>query len=247
MKFVTSKRSFLRLDAIPWCAAFFFSFIFLVGCAPAPSSFYLAPEYRGHRESEVSILVLPYIGKLMTPEQWESFIARKTNEQRLVTSLEIELYDGYFQILLAERTQARVIPFGKVENPTGIRLRSMETEIGIGPKMDLLVPSSGSIQVNGETPEYVFIVQDLFFTKGKPEGPGIQVPGGGNKIDYVMESGMDYLIWDNRKNKTVSCGRLTKRTRLLAPPTREHYLGVLEEFVTAIVSNSPLAQKSTSY
>jgi hypothetical protein len=247
MRYGTAKCVSSRLNVIPFFAALFFPFLFVIGCAPAPSSFYLAPEYRSTHESEVSILVLPYVGKLMTPEQWESFIARKTKEQKLVTNVEVELYDGYFQLFLAERTHARVIPYGKVENRTAIPLRYLETGSGIEPKMNLLVPVSGNIQVNGETPEYLFIVQDLFFMKGKIDGPGRQVPGRGNEVDYYMESGIDYLIWDNKHDKIVACGRPTKRTRLLAPPTKEQYLKVLEGFVDSIVKNSPLAQKTISY
>ena len=247
MRHGTVQQAFSRLHVIPCCAALFFPFLFLTGCAPAPSSFYLAPEYRNIRESNVSILVLPYVGKLMTPEQWESFIARKTKEKKLVTNLEVELYEGYFQILLAERTQARVIPFGKLDGPTGIPLRYMETESGIEPKMDLLVPASGKIQINGETPEYLFIIQDLFFMKGKLDGPGAQVPGRGNEVDYYMESGIDYLIWNNKNDKTVAFGRLTKTTRLLARPSKDQYIKVLEEFVDSILKNSPLAQKAISF
>jgi hypothetical protein len=247
MRYVATRHVFLHLQAIPSCAALLFPFLFLLGCASAPSSFYLAPEYRNIRESNVSILVLPYVRKLMTPEQWEPFIARKTKEQKLVTNLEIELYEGYFQTLLAERTQARVIPYGKVESPTGVRLRYMEIESGIEPKMNLLVPESAKIRINGETPEYLFVVQDLFFMKGKVDGPGRQVPGRGNEVDYYMESGIDYLIWDNKHDKTVACGKLTKRTRLLAPPGKDQYLKVLEEFVDSIVKNSPLAQKTISF
>jgi hypothetical protein len=235
------------MNATQCCVALIFPFLFLIGCAPGPSSFYLAPEYANIRESSVSILVLPYVGKLMTPEQWESFIARKTKEQKHVTNLEVELYEGYFQVLLAERTQARVIPYGKVESKTGIRLRYMETESGIEPKMNLMVPDSGKIQINGEMPEYLFVVQDLFFMKGKIDGPGGQVPGRGNEVDYYMESGIDYLIWDNKNDKTVACGRLTNRTRLLARPTKDQYLKVLDGFVDSIVKNSPLAQKTLSY
>ena len=183
----------------------------------------------------------------MTPEQWESFIARKTKEQKLVTNVEIELYEGYFQLLLAERTQARVVPYGKVESSPGIRLRYLETESGIEPKMNLFAPASGKIQINGDTPEYVFVVQDMFFMKGKIDGPGGQVPGRGNAVDYYMESGMDYLIWDNKHEKSVSWGMLAKRTRLLAPPSKEQYLKVLEEFVDSIIKNSPLAQKKSAF
>ena len=240
-------RVLSRLRPISGWALLFFPFLLLSGCASAPPSFYLAPEYRNLRESEVSILVLPYIGKLMTPEQWESFIARKTKEQKLVTNVEVELYEGYFQPLLAEKTQARVIPYTKVESSPGLRLRYMETESGTQPKMVLLVPESGKIQVNGESPEYLFIVQDLYFMKGKIEGPGGQVPGRGNEVDYQMESGMDYLIWDNKHDKSVAWGRLTKGTRLLAPPGKEQYLKVLEAFVDSIIKNSPLAQKKSAF
>lgn len=236
-----------RLTAPLRCGVLIVVLHVLAGCAPAPPSFYLAPEYRNIRESEVSILVLPYVGKLMTPGQWESFIEKKTREKKLVTNVEVELYESYFQTLLAERTHARVIGYSKTQNPTGIRLRGLETESGVDPKMNLLVPAFGRIQVHGETPEYVFVVQDLFFMKGKPEDPGVQVPGQGNKADYFMESGIDYLIWDNRNDKTVACGKLTRRTRLLAPPSREQYLKVLDEFVGSIVQHSPLAEKTTSY
>jgi hypothetical protein len=183
----------------------------------------------------------------MTPEQWESFIARKTKENKLVTNLEVELYEGFFQILLAEKTHARVIPYDKAANATSIRLRDWETESGIEPKMNLLVPASARIQINGETPEYLFVVQDLFFMKAKLDGPGVQVPGQGIKTDYFMESGIDYLIWDNKNYKTVACGKLTKGTRLLAPPSREQYIKVLDDFVDSIVKNSPLSQRAISY
>jgi hypothetical protein len=228
-------------------ALFFLPVLIFAGCAPAPPSFYLAPEFRNTRRSDASILVLPYVGKLMTSEQWQAFIERKTKEQRLVTNLEVELYEGYFQILLAEKTYAKVIPYGQGEKAASIQLRYQETEGGVEPKMNLLVPASGNIKVNGETPEYLFIVQDLFFMKGKIDGPGGQVPGRGNAVDYYMESGIDYLIWDNKNEKTVACGKLSKRTRLLAPPSREQYLKVLDDFADSIVMNSPLAHKSISY
>jgi hypothetical protein len=222
-------------------------FLCLAGCASAPPSVYLAPEYRNLRESEVSIVVLPYVQKLMTPEQWQLFIDRKTKEKRLVTSAEVELYEGYFQILLAEKTQARVIPYDKAANPANLRLRTMETGTNVAPKMSLLVPGSGEIQVNGETPEYVFMVEDLFFTKRESDKISVQIPGGRNKSDYYMEAGLDYLIWDNKHERAVACGALTSRTRLLEPPGKEHYLKIMEEFANSIIKNSPFAEKTLTF
>jgi hypothetical protein len=181
----------------------------------------------------------------MTPDQWQLFIERKTKEQKLATRLEVELYEGYFQVLLSEKTHARVIPFGKAAEQSGIRLRYSETEGGVEPKMSLLVPASGTLQFNGETPEFLFVVQDLFFMRGQSEVPGARIPGGPKSADYVMESGLDYLIWDNKKNCAVSYGRLNKRTPLLAPPGKELYLNILEEFAGSIIRNSPLAEKQT--
>lgn len=222
-------------------------FLCLAGCASAPPSVYLAPEYRNLRESEVSIVVLPYVQKLMTPEQWQLFIDRKTKEKRLVTNTEVELYEGYFQILLAEKTQARVIPYDKTSNPANLRLRSWETGNNVAPKMSLLVPGSGEIQVDGETPEYVFMVEDLFFTKRESDKLSAQIPGGGNKSGYYMEAGLDYLIWDNKHDRTVACGTLTSRTRLLEPPGKEHYLKIMEEFASSIIKNSPFAEKTLTF
>lgn len=217
--------------------------LLLGGCAQAPPSIFLAPEYRNVRESEVSILVLPYVGKMMTPEQWQLFIERKTKENKLVTSLEVELYESYFQILLSEKTHARVIPFGKATDQSSIRLRRLETDSGLEPKISLYVPASGRIQINGEMPEYLFIVQDLFFLQSQPDGRNAQIPGHLSKGEFVLESGIDYLIWDNKKDKTVAYGRLNKKTPLLAPPNKELYLNLMQEFVISIVKNSPLAEK----
>jgi hypothetical protein len=236
----------VRFNANPRIAALVVALFFLTGCVPTPS-FYLAPEYRNVRHSEVSILVLPYVLKLMTPDQSELFIDRKTKENKLITNLEVELYEGYFQILLSEKTHARVLPYDKATNRSTVRLRTQATESGIKPKMILFVPHSGSIQVNGETPDYLFVIQDLFFMKGRSEGLSSRIPGGGGMVDYVLEAGIDYLIWDNKKEKTVAFGSLSNRTRLLAPPDKEHYLKVMEEFAASVVKNSPFAEKKISF
>jgi len=238
---------FLQYAAGRSSATFFVSILFLAGCAPAPPSFYIAPEYRDKGGSDVSIAVLPYVGKLMSAQQWEAFIARKTKESKLVTNLEIELFEGFFPALLSEKTHARVVSYNKSDNSAGIQLQSRMTDIGFEPKMDLLIPASEKVQVSGEIPDFLFIVQDLFFMKQKLDGPGIQVPGRGNAVDYSMESGIDYLVWDNKNYRIAACGKLTKATRLLAPPGREQYLKVLDDFVDSIVRNSPLSQKTISY
>ena len=233
------SRSYEKLQVLS------FLLFCLVGCAPSSPTFYLAPEYRNIRTSEASILVLPYIGKMMTQEQWQVFIERKTKEQKLATRLEVDLFEGYFQVLFAEKTHARVVSFGKGETPTKLQLRYSESESNIEPKMSLLVPASGTLQVNGETPEFLLVVQDLYFMRAKTDGPGVRIPGGPQSADYVMESGLDYLIWDNKNNKAVTFGRLNKRTPLLAPPGKELYLNILEEFAGSIIRNSPLAEKQT--
>ncbi len=226
-------------------AATLFLILFLGGCAQAPPSIFLAPEYRNVRESEVSILVLPYVGKLMTPEQWQLFIERKTKEDKLVTNLEVEMYERYFQILLSEKTLARVIRFDNTTGGSDIQLRRLENGGGLEPKIGLYVPASGRIQFNGEIPEYLFVVQDLFFVQKRPDGSSVQIPGRGSKGDFVLESGIDYLIWDNRNEKPVAYGSLNKKTPLLAPPNKELYLNLMQEFVVSIVKHSPLAERET--
>jgi hypothetical protein len=219
-----------------------FSFLFTqFGCSSSYQFQYIGDEYKSRKESTVSVLVLPFIQKLLNPAQSEYLIDKKTVERKTLTAKETELFDNYIPQILSENTYVKI---NHPDNQLSLKELKFIHRIEItesGEKLDLFLPNFEGNAAKKESADYTMIFSDLYFIKDYIEkSPTL---GSGTQGSYSMKAGLDYLLWDNKKNKIAGYGKLTNSLKLIEVPTKENYLDVFEKFAISIIKQSPFSPK----
>jgi hypothetical protein len=217
-----------------------FNVIIISSCTPASQFQYIAPEYRNLNEQNVTVLLMPFITKIVDPVQRGIIFDKKNKEKKPVNDKEIEVLENYLSPILSENTWAKIIRADESLKPNSLKLVYKEIEIEGGKKIELFVPTN-KISNRGTMPEYILFIEDLYFLKDMEEKN--QALGRGTNTLFTMVAGIEYLLWDNKKEKLVGYGELNRKLRLFAVPDREEYIGVLENFALSIIQKSPLVQK----
>lgn len=215
-----------------------------LGCGTSGNFQYIAPEYRSDKQSNATLLVLPYISKIVSPEQREIINQKKNSERKPVTSKEISFLENYLYPILAEKAIAKIIIADETNDNSkiGFELKPLiddETQ-----SIEMFVPLQ-KISYKEERPDYILIIEDLYFLKNfDDKNPSL---GQGTREIFLFEGGIKYLLWDNRKMTLVSFGELSKKMKLLALPTKDEYLQMLDGFMSAIIDKSPIYKKVTRF
>lgn len=226
---------------------FFISILFVFafgGCASSLNYQYLAPEYRDSRQSNSTVLVLPYISKIVSPSQRELINTRKIAEKKPVTGKEIDLLESYLKLILAEKAIAKIIVGDESFETSKIGLELKSFLFEDNKNAEMFVPLK-PINIKEEKPNYILIIEDIYFLKNFNEkNPSL---GQGSREIYLFEGGIRYLLWDNRKMTLVSFGELNKKMKLMMLPTKDEYIQMLESFVSSIIDKSPLYKKEIRF
>ena len=154
---------------------------------------------------------------------------------------EREYFNNYMGPALAEKTVAKIYGIDPLFKPTNIEYSYQQLLFENGSRIKMFVPVSGKIKYYDTTPEYVLFFEDLLFIKDFREESGSL--GRGSVQRYSMQAGVNYLLWDNIRQKIGGYGKLGDELDFLDFPTRENYMQLFEKWALLIVQNSPLILK----
>lgn len=218
----------------------------LTACASSDVFQYVEQDYRGRQQSSVSVIIAPVLSEIVPPGQREAIFNRKNEKKRMLSTKEISLFSNYMPPILSDYTQAAVIePDQSFKFPDfTFTLENFTTEDG--QKISLYVPAkSDKLKYNDEVPNYILFTEDLYFNKNMEE-QSMSI-GRGSSSSFLLEGGIEYLLWDNSKGRVAAYGSLQKGLQLFGMPGKEEYLLMLDFFASSIIKNSPLAFKEIRY
>ena len=205
----------------------------------------MAPEYQGLRKTSATVMIMPFISSLVNKDQKKIIFNRRVKNNEPMTTAEENLFNAFMPPILADYTIAEVINVDSVITPDNIKFTYKELKNEKGQIIDAFIPSSGTFTYKGKTPDFMLIVENLYFLKTIVDKDTFV--GAGSSSNFAMEAGMDYVMWDNKKEKVCSFGRLNKNLTLATFPEKMEYLSVLNEFAVSIIKNTPLVPKDIRF
>ncbi len=217
----------------------------LISCSGSDRFTYVAPEYKNLNQSNVEILIMPFISTLLESDQLHTFIEKKNQTKQLLTTKEIELIDNYMPILLAENTFAKIIKADKGLIRARIKFNYVATQHKSDSSNMMYLPEVKNLIYDGRKPDYLFFIEDAYFVRSGDE-KGVSI-GRGSQSFFKLDAGIKYILLDNLTGRVAALGKLKSTQKLLSLPGKESYLVALETFITDMLSNSPLAQKKVYF
>ena len=205
----------------------------------------MTPEYKGLRKASASVMIMPFISSMVNENQKKIIFNRRVKNNQPMTRAEENYFNSFMPPILADYTIADVISADSAISPRSIKFTYKELKNKKGQIIDAFIPSSGIFTYNGKTPDFMLIVENLYFLKTVVDKDTFV--GAGSSSNFALEAGMDYVIWDNKKARVCSFGRLNKKLTLATFPEKMEYLSVLNEFAIAIIKNSPLVPKDIRF
>lgn len=222
-----------------------FLFSLFSGCATTSDFQYVDPRYRNLSQTNVSVLFIPFVSNLLNPIQRDSLISKKTKEFKPITTTEINFFENYMPIVLADHTINKIIIIEQPVKPSDIEFVYKKLITDDGKEQGYYIPAKEQFVYEGDIPDYLFLAEDIYFRKSVSDKE-IKV-GRGSSSYFSLDAGIDYLLWDNKKGKVSAFGNLTKQMTLLGLPERTEYLSVFDDFAKSIISKSPLALKNIKF
>jgi hypothetical protein len=233
-----------KIRMILYCKVFFVGYsLFNSGCAPSTQIQYISPEYRDRKELSANVMVLQFIPKYFTAIQKEKFYEKKNAEHKYITNNEIELFDNYIAQLLSENMQAKIIRPDNTLDSQNILVQ--DTCKVKDQKVEIYIPSGIGQNSKTNVPDFIILFTDLYFLKDTDQR-GVSM-GQGTKTYYLLDGGIEYVIWDYKKKKLAGYGKQSCKVKLLEAPEKEDYLTILERFAETIARNSPIALKKVYF
>ncbi len=221
-----------------------FTSFLLSGCASGNNFQFVSEDYKDKKQSNVTIMAIPYIAKALSQEQRTFFIDKKSKQNRPVSSREIELMENYIKSLLSENTFAKIIIPDPNYNFSSVKFEYANVSDNEKNIFEAFVPKN-QISYNNEIPDYIMIVEDIFFIRDV-KNQDVSM-GRGSQTSFKFEGGIEYLLWDNKNNKAAAYGRLNKKSELLEFPTKDQYMQVLDIFFASIIEKSPIFRKELKF
>jgi len=193
------------------------------GPGPGPSS---VPA--GESQAQFEVLILP-LGQKTQQElpYWTS------EAQRLV----LAYFDIFLRHGFSEKTASRVTVADDSTAADGLELVFQGREERGGQEWWSWLPTSGTVEYLGRTPDFVLIFDGLRFRirSGGGARQTYDVPGGGQ-----VEIDLEYVLWDNRNQEIAAYGRLHEESRTSSPhPSSELFRNLFLKMAEDIVKNSP--------
>lgn len=221
---------------------FYFSVsIIFLGCQRSSSFQFLNPDYDKMNQFNKTILVLTLNNELINKTQQQQLLGNKKIKPLLLTQQELAYFYNYMGPTLSEVAVVNIIGIDPYFKAQEINFVYNEFQTIEGNTLQIFAPSSGKIIYKNIIPDYVLFFEDLYFLKDYvEERAGI---GRGTSSKYTFDTGVEYLLWDNYKEKIVGYGMLTKSLNLFDYPSKDDYLSIFEEFASLIIKMSPIVIK----
>ena len=217
----------------------------LPGCATTSDFQYVDPQYRNLSQTNSTVLFIPFVSNLLDPIQRDSLITKKTKEFKPITLTETIFYENYMPKVLADHTINKIITIEQPIKPADIKFVHKRLKTDDGTEHEFYVPTRGQFIYEGEIPDYLFLVEDIYFWKSVSD-KDIKV-GRGSSSNFLLDAGIEYLLWDNINGRVSAFGSLTKQMTLMGLPERAEYLFVFDDFAKSIISKSPLTVKTIKF
>lgn len=228
-------RNFIAMLSLLFILSFLIN-----GCNRSASFQFLNPAYEKMNQFSTTLLVMSLNNELFKKQQSVLSVG-DTLKPLLLSREELTYFNNYMGPTFSEVAVADIIGIDPSFKVSEIKFIYNEFKTIGGNVLQIITPSSGRLSYNNITPDYVVFFEDLYFLKDYlEERTGI---GRGTSSKYTLEAGLEYLIWDNRKEKIVGYGILEKSLNLFNFPAKENYLYIFEEFARAIINESPVAGK----
>jgi hypothetical protein len=218
-----------------------FSLLFF-SCQRSSSFQFLNPAYESMNQFGKTLLVLSLNNELISKSQQQQLLGKKKIKPLLVSRQELAYFYNYMAPTLSEVAVVNVIGIDTSFKANEINFIFNEFKTVEGNNLQIFTPSSGKLSYKNILPDYVLLFEDLYFLKDYIEERGAGL-GRGTSSKYTLDTGVEYLLWDNYKEKIVGYGILTKSLNLFDYPSRDVYLSIFEEFANSIIKMSPIAWK----
>ena len=215
----------------------FFSMLFR--CSLSTMQF-LDPEYEEDKVFETSVLILPLTTEYLPFAMQDSLATNQPFERKMISSFEKNYFNHIMPLSMEELTTASIIGIDPYFKPVDIRF-SYEPLKFDKKRFHMFVPKSGQIQYHEKKPEFILFIEDLYFNKAFEESSGGL--GRGSQQKYVLDAGLEYLIYNNIKQKPVAYGKVKQTSNLMGMPTKDDYSAAIEELALEIVEKSPFVKR----
>ncbi|NIR49648.1 hypothetical protein GWO43_14250 [candidate division KSB1 bacterium] len=215
-----------------------------LNCATPSKLRVVKPEYEGESRFNATILVLP-LNRDVVP--YEQQLENEQNEKSKKTLLgrDRTFFYRYFGPAVSDVTTADVIGIEPDFAPDSIEFAQKTLPLDEKRQLEMYTPVSGCINSEDFDPDFILFLEDLFFdVMYKEEMRGV---GTGSTEKYTMDTGIEYVLWDNKSEKIAAYGKINKSYNLMGLPTKNDYLKVLELFARSIIEKSPLVIKQAIF
>ncbi len=201
---------------------------------------FLDPEYEVDKIFETSVLILPLTTEYLPFSVQDSLATNMPFERKMISTFEKNYFNHIMPLSMEEYTTASIIGIDPFYKPDSIQF-SYEPLIFEKKRFHMFVPISGQIQYHEKKPEFILFIEDLYFEKAFEESSGGL--GRGTQQKYVLDAGLEYLIYHNIKQKPVAYGKVKKSSNLMEMPGKEEYSVAIEELALEIVEKSPFVKR----
>ena len=210
-------------------------------CVSSSNYQFIDPEYENSNYFSASLMVMALNTDIISKNVQEELLQGDAAKVDMFNQQEREYFNNYMGPALAEKTVAKIYGIDPFFKPTNIEYSYQQLLFENGTHTKMFVPLSGDVKYYDTTPDYVLFFEDLLFIKDfREESGGL---GRGTVQRYSMQAGVNYLLWDNNKQKIVGYGKLGNDLNFLDFPTRENYVQLFEKWALLIVQKSPLVRK----
>lgn len=211
----------------------------LAGCISQTGFQYISPEFLNKADQNTTVLILPVTFNSLIHIQADS-IEQNSRVYGSATTLETEIFDNYINIILGEKTQTKIITKENLQNEKELKLENKSAFLG-GRKIEFAVPSNDIKSKQSEQIDFILLFDNLSFLKNM-EVDGTSL-GRAGESTYLLNAGIEYIIWSNKLKKIAGYGELSQKIKILFAPQKEDYIAVIEKLADVIIQKSPFVAK----
>lgn len=213
----------------------------ILSCVASSNYQFIDPEYENSNYFSASLMVMALNTDIISKDVQEKLLPGDETKVDKFNQQEREYFHNYMGPALAEKSTAKIYGIDPFFKPTNIEFSYQQLSFENGTQIKMFAPISGKVKYYDTTPDYVLFFEDLTFIKDfREESGGL---GRGTVQKYSLKAALNYLLWDNNKQKIVAYGKLENDLIFLDFPTRDNYVQLFEKWALLIVQKSPLVIK----
>lgn len=221
----TRTKNHSRLICLLWLIPFFVSL--LSGCSSSNIQ-WIDPEYTHRDQETVSLLIMP-----LRYQYIKGTDVTVATQEKLVHAY----FNAYIFRAMSTMTNARIVFVDHCFQPKNLTFSEIELRLKDDKMFVMSAPDSGQVIYDGARPKYVLFFEDLICSGDNTLGASQSYGWKGN---YILRSGIEYLLWDNENQQIAAFGKLFDKVNTLGPlPINETYAAIFNKFAKSMIKNSP--------